>query len=481
MSNFFTDNYKDIENKVYKSLKDNPQNTISITAKKYQSLVNKTTKIYFIHEDGLWQKDTDLNKVRLDKEYISKNLIKKEEIILDYTNVFKKVIEDLKALGGGSVLVPPGKFYTGAIELFSNITLHLEKDAVLAFLPNISNEFYPLRRSRFEGIEVINFSPLIYAKDCCNITIEGRGTVDGGADLFNWMPFKYGLFNIKSQERIRNQIFQMAEKDIAVENRVFDDKTSTLRPCFIVPYNCKNVKITGITINNAPFWNINPIFCENVLIKGLNINSCYFNNDGCDPESCTNVIIEDCIFNTGDDCIAIKSRRNADGEKYHKASENIIIRNNLFKDGHGGITIGSEISGGCQNIYAHDNIFDSPRLDYAIRFKTNRMRGGVIEKIYIWNSTIKKAKVSLIYADFFYEEGENGSRTPVLQDCYFENIKSPKTASEVATYPMVLKGFTDSKIKNFYLKNIELYGIKHESVLENVENINLENVIVHYI
>lgn len=183
----------------------------------------------------------------------------------------------------------------------------------------------------------------------------------------------------------------MAETGVPVTKRVFG-AGHYLRPQFIQPYRCKNVLIEGVTIVNSPMWELHPVLCTNVIVRNVKINSHGPNNDGCDPESCTDVLIENCDFDTGDDCMAIKSGRNADGRRLKAPTQNIIVRDCQMKDGHGGITVGSEISGGVRNLFAENCKLDSQNLDHALRVKNNAMRGGLLENLHFRNITVAKLR-----------------------------------------------------------------------------------------
>ena len=191
------------------------------------------------------------------------------------------------------------------------------------------------------------------------------------------------------------------------------------------------------------------------------------------------MIIENCHFSTGDDCIAIKSGRNNEGRNIGIPSENIIIRNNKFEDGHGGVTIGSEISGGVNDIFAHDNYFDSTELDYPIRFKTNAERGGKLENIYVKNSIINKSKVAVIHADFFYEEGTKGNHNPILRNITLSNLKTVEGGSIDAANALYLKGFENAPIENILLEDAVLEGVKGNAVLQNIKGLTFKNVTIN--
>ncbi|AQR95789.1 glycoside hydrolase family 28 protein [Clostridium saccharoperbutylacetonicum] len=480
------DLYKKIEDKVNKNMPVLEfKAEYNILDEKYSPLVKEVEEEYFVHPDGPY--NGTKSEMKKDITYISKSLIKKSRKIKFYGDAIQKAINDASFNGGGKVVIKgsddsqnPNVYYTGAIYIKSNIELHIEENAILKFVRNKSNEFYPLVYTRWEGIEMMNFSPFIYSYEENNIAITGKGILDGCADEFNWMPWKFGYFNEEDQQIQRERLFNMGQEGVDVRTeRIFSDGISTIRPPFIQPYKTNNILIRDITILNSPFWEVNPVLCENIKVSGIRIDTNLYNNDGVDPESCKDMIIENCYFLTGDDCIAIKSGRNNEGRNIGIPTSNIIIRNNEFKDGHGGITIGSEISGGVNNIFGHDNYFDSEELDYPIRFKTNAERGGLLENIYIKNSTVNKSKVAVIHADFFYEEGINGNHKPILRNIALSNIKTVDGGSIDAKNALYLKGFEDAPIENILIEDALLNGVKGEAVLQNIKNLTFRNVYIN--
>jgi len=445
-----------------------------ITMLRYTRLVHDVKETYFVHPEGPYSG----TKAALKKDlvYQSKKLIRKKQTVKFYGDAIRSAIEDACEDGGGVVLIPDGVYYTGAIEMKSNVEIHLADHAVLKFIRTKSNEFYPMQFSRWEGVECMNFSPFIYANHVENIAITGHGTLDGAADEFNWMPWKFGYFGEADQQLERERLFALGEVGAPVTERVFDDQVSTLRPPFIQPYASRNIRIENVHIINSPFWEINPVLCENVCVRGVHIETDLYNNDGIDPESSKDVLIESCSFLTGDDCIAIKSGRNNDGRRIHVPTENVVIRKNRFANGHGGITIGSEISGGVRNIFADGNYFDSPNLDYPIRFKTNAQRGGQLENIYVRNSRVNKSKIAVVYADFFYEEGRKGNYLPRVRNITVENFKTVEGGSIDAKYAFYLKGFTDAPIENITFKDMVLCGVKGRAIFQNVKELSFQNI-----
>lgn len=448
-----------------------------IDGEKYRSLVREVEEIYYEHPDGPYPgTKAELKK---DMAYRGKKLIEKRQKLTFYGDAIQQAIDDAAAVGGGRVEVPPGEWFTGAIVLKSHVELHLAKGATLSFIRNKTNEFYPLRLSRWEGAECMNFSPFVYADGAENIAVTGEGTLDGRADEFNWMPWKFGYFGETDQEEQRQRLFKMAEDDVPVKDRVFTDEDSPLRPPFIQFYNCKNILLEGVRISNSPFWEVNPVLCENFWAKGLKIETDLYNNDGIDPESTKNVLIEDCFFLTGDDCIAIKSGRNRDGRRIGIPTENVIIRNNKFANGHGGVTIGSEISGGVHDVFALGNHFDSPNLDYPIRFKTNAMRGGILENVYVKDSVVNKARLAVVHADFFYEEGHKGDFLPRLANITLDGFQTVEGGSIDAKYAFYLKGFEDAPIENVTFRGMKLEGVKGDAEMANIRGLTYSDVTIN--
>jgi len=220
-------------------------------------------------------------------------------------------------------------------------------------------------------------------------------------------------------------------------------------------------------------WEIHPVLCTNVTVRGVNIQSLGTNNDGCDPESCRDVLIEDCVFETGDDCIAIKSGRNNDGRRVGVPSENIVIRRCTMKDGHGGVTMGSEISGGVRNVFVSDCQMDSPNLDRAIRFKSNAVRGGVIEKISVRNVRIGRVARAVLSVEFDYEEGANGPHKPVLRDVLIEGV-----TTESAGRVSLITAFPGAVIEGVRLKDCVFRGVEAADLLQDAGTLTLQNITI---
>ena len=343
-----------------------------------------------------------------------------------------KAIAACSKKGGGRVIVPSGTFITGAITLLSHVNLVVEKDAVLKFA--FEPDLYPIVPTRWEGIDCRNLSPCIYAYKQTDIAVTGEGTIDGSGANDTWWPwngnprfgFKEGMISQRGGSRAR--LLKNAEDGVPMDQRIFT-KEDGLRPQLINFYLCENILMENLTLLNSPFWVIHPLLSKNITVRGMKIINDGPNGDGCDPESCDGVLIENCFFNTGDDCIAIKSGRNNDGRLWDKPSENIIIRNCEMKNGHGGVVIGSEISGGCRNVYAENNVMDSPELERVVRIKTNTCRGGVIENINARNIKVGFCKESVLKINLDYEPKEICCRgfVPTVRNVNIENITCEKS------------------------------------------------------
>ncbi len=399
----------------------------------------------------------------------------KADATFDCTEAIQKAIEACNKAGGGRVVVPNGTFLTGKIYLKSNVNLYLSDNSILKFNTN-PEKYLPNVLTRFEGVECMNYSPFIYAYNEQNIAITGKGTLDGQADDTNWWSWKGSKDaktpNQKNDVKILNQ---MGDDGIPVEQRIFG-KDHYLRPNFIQPYKCKNILIDGITIIRSPMWEIHPVLCENVTVQNVNIKSHGPNNDGCDPESSKYVLIKNCVFDTGDDCIAIKSGRNTDGRRVHVASEYIVIQNCEMKDGHGGVVIGSEISGDCRYVFAENCTMDSPNLDRALRIKTNSVRGGIVENVYMRNITVGQVKEAVVLVSFQYQEGDAGKFTPQVRNIYVKNVTSKKSE-----YGLFLDCYKRSPVTNIFIDSCAFDGVEKGNFINFADSLHFNQFKINNI
>jgi unsaturated rhamnogalacturonyl hydrolase len=388
----------------------------------------------------------------------------------DCTGAIRKAIEACHQAGGGRVVVAGGTYLTAAVHLKSGVNLHVATGATLKFIPEPA-QYLPVVRTRFEGIECLNYSPLIYAYEQENIAVTGGGTLDGSATWGTWWKFILDARQTNAPQSGR-LLLSYGEQGTPVEQRVFGEG-HLLRPNFIQPFRCRNILIEGVTLTNSPMWIINPVLSTNVTVRGVTVTSHGPNNDGCNPDSSRDVLIEDCLFDTGDDCIAIKSGKNADGRRINVPSENIIIRNCVMKDGHGGVVLGSETSGGVRNVFAEDCTMDSPNLDRALRLKTNAERGGPIENIFFRNVKVGRVAHSVLTIDLVYWRVQGGPFPPTVRNIEMRNVTS-------ASSPRALwvVGNTNSIIENVRVIDSVFKGVEGPDVLTHSGSIRLENVTV---
>ena len=428
-----------------------------------------------------------------DKAYvITKFGAKTDNTAAKNQKAIQKAIDKCSAKGGGRVIVPAGqRFLTAAIQLKSGVNLVVEEGAVLEFA--FEPELYPVVPTRWEGLDCWNLSPLIYAYQARDIAITGKGTIDGGGSNDTWWPWcgskKFGMKEggIAQNMGARARLLKQAEDGVPMDERRFGS-TDGLRPQMINFNQCEGILIEDVTLLRSPFWVIHPLLSTDITVRGVHINNNGPNGDGCDPESCDRVLIENCYFNTGDDCIAIKSGRNNDGREggqgkfAGRASKNIIIRNSKFNNGHGGVVIGSEISGGCQNVYAHDCEMDSPSLDRVLRIKTNSCRGGVIENINMRNITVGQCGEAVLKINTDYEPREVCCRGfyPTVRNVTMENVTCKKSK-----YGVMIVGYEDPKlaytVNNITVKNCQFDGVYSKPIhqIGLAQDVTYDNLMIN--
>ena len=251
-----------------------------------------------------------------------------------------------------------------------------------------------------------------------------------------------------------------------------------LRPQLINLYSCHTILIEDVTLLNSPFWVIHPLFCESLIVRGVNIFNRGPNGDGCDPESCKNVLIENCTFDTGDDCIAIKSGRNADGRKWNIPSENIIVRNCKMKNGHGGVVIGSEISGGYRNLFVENCQMDSPNLDRVIRIKTSTCRGGIIENVFVRDITVGQCREAVLRINLQYENRENCNRNfpPVVRNVHLKNVTCEKSRLGV----LIIGLDDDQHVYNISVEDSHFNNVaKGTNDIKGAKDVTLKNLYIN--
>ncbi|MEO6005264.1 MAG: glycoside hydrolase family 88 protein, partial [Opitutus sp.] len=389
----------------------------------------------------------------------------------DCSEAIRAAIDACNKAGGGRVVVPAGEWLTGAVHLKSNVNLHVSAGATLRWIFDVAK--YPVVFTRWEGVECMNTSPFIYAFEQENIAVTGPGTLDGGADWDTWWSWNKKSPNQPTRQKpARDKLIAWGEGNTPVAERVLGHD-SFLRPNFIQPYRCKNVLIEGVTIVRSPMWEIHPVLSQNITVRGVKINSHGPNNDGCDPESCSDVLIEDCVFDTGDDCIAIKSGRNGDGRRINVPTENIIVRNSTMKDGHGGVVLGSECTGGIRNVFVENCVMDAPNLDRALRFKNNAVRGGILENVFMRKVKVGHVGEAVLTIDLLYEEGAKGPFKPIVRNVQLEDITSSGSPRV-----MYIRGFAGALVDNIRISNSTFDQVTETDVVQHAGTITLSNVTI---
>jgi polygalacturonase len=384
----------------------------------------------------------------------------------DWNDFVNEKIRTCSEAGGGRVVLNGGTYFcNGPVVLLSNVNLHLKENARLVFGQN-PEDYLPEVFVRWEGTEAYNYSPFIYAKGAENIAITGKGAIDGNGLAEN----SFRSWRSRQKED-QNKLREMGRKGVPVEERIFG-AGSFLRPQLIHFVNCKNILLEGIAVTNGSFWLIQPTYCSNVTIRNVSVESKFINNDGVDIDSSSDVLIENCRFNTGDDFVAIKSGRDQDGWRVNKPSKNIVVRNSTSDDCLHGISFGSEISGGIENVYAENLVFKKVR-EYGLQFKSNKDRGGYIKNIYINGIEIDTAQTGISFTNRYHSY--SGGEFPSL----FENIRIEKLNCNVATQKAIsLEGLVEKPIRNIVFENVKVKSSGEKSVITHVVDLEWNNIVI---
>lgn len=424
------------------------------------------------------------------------------------TKVINNAIVACSQRGGGVVLIPRGLWLTGPIELQNNVNLHLEADALLSFTKDLSQ--YKLLPTNWEGLGAVRNQSPISGTGLVNIAITGKGIIDGSGDA--WRMVKKGKLTesqwtnllasggVLSDDKKIWYPTESSLKGSRIKNAGvladgskisdFEEIKDFLRPNLVVLTRCKNILLEGVTFQNSPAWNIHPLMSENITIRNIYAKNPWYaqNGDGLDIESCSNVLVEDSVFDVGDDGICIKSGRDEQGRKRAMPTQNVVIRNCVVYHAHGGFVIGSEMSGGARNIYVSDCTFIG--TDIGLRFKTTRGRGGVVEDIFIKNINMKDIPGEALLFDMYYAAvdpvpaaGEKRdapkvqmlpvtAETPSFRNFYISNVVADGAAKAI-----FIRGLPEMNIHNIFLENMTLQADKGIEI-EEAKEIHLKNVKV---
>ena len=372
--------------------------------------------------------------------------------------------------GWGRVVVPAGTWPTGPIHLESNVALHLEDGATLLFSGN-PQDYLPAVHTSWEGIECLNYSPLIYAYECENVAITGSGRLEAQLDV--WREW---YLRPKAHMDGLVELYQLARAGAAVEQRDLTKGAANLRPQFVQFNRCKHVLIEGVSIQNSPFWTVHPYLCRDVVIRKLKIFAHGHNNDGVDPEMSQNVLIEECVFDQGDDAVSVKSGREDDAWRLATPSRNIVMRNCLVKNGHQLMAIGSEISGGIENVLVDQcRVEQGPMpksaLNNLLFVKTNERRGGFVRNIHLTNisSTAIAGGVLSVDTDVLYQWR---TLVPTYERklTSIEGLHVRNVMADSVRFRAEIKGEKALPVRNVTLDNVHVGKVIGEAVTTvNVE------------
>ncbi|MBQ4622593.1 MAG: glycoside hydrolase family 28 protein [Bacteroidaceae bacterium] len=388
------------------------------------------------------------------------------------TVAINKAIRHVHDRGGGMVVIPAGLWITGPIELLSNVRLHAERNALVLFSPDYS--LYKNPDSARTGNHRMQ-SP-IHAYRAENIAITGEGIFDGNGDV--WRMVKRGKMTDRQwQERLSRGGYVNAKGDQWWPNEQLARRD--VRPNMVRLWECRNVLLQQVTFRNSPAWCVHPIHCEGLVIHGVSVINPWYsqNGDALDVESCDGVVIYDCTIDAGDDAICLKSGKDAPGRKRGWPCRNVIARDNVVYHGHGGFVVGSEMSGGVQNVLIDNCTFIG--TDVGLRFKSTRGRGGVVENIHCRRINMFDIAGENILFDLFYAvKGADYSRrepvseeTPAFRDIHISDVKG--VGGRRAIY---FNGLPEMPIRRIHLKDISFTGTRQGAFLRQAEEVTLENV-----
>lgn len=423
------------------------------------------------------------------------------------TKAINDAIDACSKSGGGKVVVPAGIWLTGPIFMKDNVNLFLEKGAHIQFNKNFDD--YPLIESNWEGYNQFRATSPIMGKNLKNIAITGYGIIDGAGEV--WRPVKKSKLTSNEWKALtksggvvdaKGETWWPSKEALEASElmpKLFKEKKSLkkeeaekyklfFRPVLLSLIECKNVWLDGVTFQNSPAWNLHPLLCENVIVTNVNVRNPWYsqNGDGIDLESCKNSLIYNCKFDVGDDAMCMKSGRDEEGRKRARPTENVIIKDCIVYHGHGGFTIGSEMSGGVRNIKVDNCNFIG--TDIGIRFKSNRERGGIVENIWLSNIFMKDIPTDALSFNMFYggfsptddkpadEKSKEAKPVPVSESTpIFRNIFMNNIYCDGAKDAIVLQGLPEMPISNIEIKNVKMNAERGVSIFD-ASNIKLENV-----
>lgn len=395
--------------------------------------------------------------------------------VVPCTEAFRRAIEAAHRAGGGRVLVSDGRYLTGAIRLRSNVELHITGDAAIAFSPDPA-DFLPAVLTRWEGTECWNYSPFVYAHGARNVAVTGEGVLDGQARLGPWESW-YRTAGLQSADQ--KLLREMGSSGVPVEERRFG-AGHWLRPQLIQFHRCRDVLVSDITIVDPPMWAVHPVLSSNVTVRRVTVDSTLYNTDGCDPEACRDVHITGCDFNTNDDCVAVKAGRDEDGHRVGVPSENIVIQDCRFSGRWGGLTVGSEMSGGVYDVFAERCVINSPAfpgrypVKYPLYIKASKKRGGRIEGVHIRDFTGTGVEREAVFVTLNYNGGEGGTLPVAVRD-----ITVSRSRLDGARAVLNLEGLPSDHITGVHLTHCDFTGVRGPDSVACTDQLTFQRVTVN--
>ena len=385
------------------------------------------------------------------------------------TKAIAKAIKACNKAGGGHVVVPAGEWITGPIHLMDNVDLHLEEGARLVFTDNPA-DYLPAVFTTWEGVECYNYSPLIYAFECKNIKISGTGTLAPKMDLW-----KVWFKRPQAHQDATRELYRWCSELTPVEERRLTDlPESNMRPHLIQLNRCKNIVLEDFKIRESPFWTIHLYMCDEGVVRGLDVYAHGHNNDGIDIDMTSNLLVENCHFNQGDDAVVIKAGRNQDAWRLNKPTENIVVRNCVVEDGHVLLGVGSEMSGGVRNVWMHDcrAVGDVKAVFYV---KTNHRRGGFVKNIYMERAQVRSAqRLVAVDTDVLYQWRKLPDYDTVYTEIDGLHVKDLECDS--VGIAIDLNGDEHLPIRNVEIENLKVGLVtKYATNINNVENVTIKN------
>ena len=385
--------------------------------------------------------------------------------LTDCCAAINEAIVKCSADGGGRVLLCKGVYFCkGPVILKNNVNLHIEEGSEILF-SDTPGDYLPAVLTIWEGTLLYNYSPLVYAYQAENIALTGKGVINGQASQ--------GFAKFRPQHSaMQNTLRQMGIDGVPVRERYFG-KESILPPSMIQPFGCRNILIEDVTIKDSPYWVVHPVYCDNVTVRGVTIVSNNLNNDGCDPEFTTNGLVEDCVFNVGDDAVAIKAGRDNDAWTWGVPTRNVIIRDCFFNSKCNGLCIGSEMAAGVENVY-----MENVRIGIChsgIYFKSNLDRGGFIRNVHVRNVLCDTVRTAFIRFETNYHGARGGFHPTVFENFLIEDVVG-KCSKECGFYAV---GIENYELNDITLRNVRMDNVPRPFICRHIDNLEFENVLIN--